>query len=69
MSAGENTKPWFMYGALGDSSRDRERAALIEKRFTEIGPDGKHCYPDVMPRSSAGWPNYAKGLLSAEDAL
>mmetsp|Transcript_65883 Transcript_65883/g.157498 ORF Transcript_65883/g.157498 Transcript_65883/m.157498 type:complete len:625 (-) Transcript_65883:46-1920(-) len=56
---GKNTQPWFLYGALTGSQADRERAALIEKRFTEVGTDGKHVY--------AGWPNYVRGILTEKE--
>ncbi|CAE7400763.1 CCR4 [Symbiodinium natans] len=52
---GSNTEPWFLYGVDIDEDRRREIFRLHGERHA----DGRPANP--------GWPNYVRGVLSAEE--
>ena len=52
---GNNMEPWFLYGV----DMPPERREAISKLHAERGPDGAY--------KNVGWPNYVRGVLSAEE--
>jgi len=53
---GNNREPWFLFGALTQSTADRERARQIAERHQMRDGTGRPLYP--------GWPKYVEGILS-----